>query len=1306
MEVPTDQKHQDDQTMAMSPAMSTVLPPPRPLDVKGDPWIEWKKWQSEFHLFSVATRLNMQPAEVQAATFLVTIGEEGRRIYRTFRFEDESDRNKLEVLITKFEQHCKPATNLTYHEFVFGSRDQTENEPFDDWLTELRILVQNCEFKEMEDRMLRSRIILGLRDKDLQKVLINENPELGKLIEKCRLREQSLMQYETIQGRAKGIAVNALNRDKTQIHCGRCGFARHEKDECPAKGKICKKCGKRNHFARVCKSRPGRKSRRDASQSIKGRQYKKEVDSLEHEYFLHSLSVNQVGGEKLWETEISIEDVKTTCRIDTGANCSVISKTVLEKITQKKFWKSNVFLKSFFGHKEQAIGEISLKLTKDDKTATAKFFVVTRDVPTTVSGRVSEDLGIIKLLAVVTQDENATHLYEVAEPFRDVFCGLGKLGNFTYHMKLKSPARGVVRPARKVPLALQEKVKAELDKMKSDGVIREVTDPTEWCSPMVTVVKKDKVRICMDPTDLNKALLREEYPMPTIEEVLSKIHSAKFFTTLDAACGFWQISLDEASSHLCTMSTPFGRFRFLRMPFGISSAPEVFQRSMHQVFSGLQGVEVVMDDILIWGKTKDDHDYNLKQVLQRCQEANLKLNLRKCRFLRTEVKYLGFLLTEHGVKIDPSRRDDILAIEAPKNVEELRKFLGMMTFVSRFLPNFSEMSSPLRDLLKKDNAWVWSVEQQTSFEKLREALVKVPVLAFYKPGKPIVLSVDASQRGVGAVILQENQPLGYSSRSLTECQQKYAQIEKEMLAIVHGCKRYHYYIFGQPKVFVETDHKPLEQIFKKPLHECPLRLQRMRLSLQRYPLQVQYKRGKDLHVADALSRFPSQKQLQEEEQEYDVNVTECVTASNKRLQEILQATDVDSDLSTLRRYASAGWPEKKSDVPEPLLPYWAIQDEIHVQDGIVYRSNRLIIPKAKRKEVLTLLHAAHGGIAKMKERARTVMYWPTMSAEIEQLTRNCLLCRKYQNAQARLPLHSHDLPNLPWQIVGIDLLTHNGDNYAVLVDAYSFFFELKKLSRTTSEALISFCASAFATHGIPERVRSDNGPPFNSAQFKTFLDNIGATHVTSSPHYPRSNGLVERAVQEAKKILNKTRYNSVDYYTALLEWRNMPRDSILKSPVERLMGRQTRTLLPTHPARLEPQVVSPARVKARLSEMRKRQRVYYNRGTTDLPELTSGTSALFFDKLRHVWSPAVVVGAAPYPRSYVLRTKDGTDLRRTREHIKPVQQDHQHEQGSSTPEPLDLASPHTTGPPVEAEQLPRRGTRPRKEPRRYPDPEN
>ncbi|PIK48181.1 hypothetical protein BSL78_14973 [Apostichopus japonicus] len=391
--------------------------------------------------------------------------------------------------------------------------------------------------------------------------------------------------------------------------------------------------------------------------------------------------------------------------------------------------------------------------------------------------------------------------------------------------------------------------------MEEIGVIERVTEPTEWVSSMVTVIKPDRkrVRICLDPKDLNEALERAHYPMKTIEEIVTKLPQAKVFSTLDANCGYWQLELDTDSSKLCTFNTPMGRYRYKRLPFGVNAAPEIFQRCMTELFDDLTGVEVIMDDILVWGSNEQEHDMRLEQVLQRCRDKKLKLNLDKCKFKVDEVPYIGHILTSDGVKPDIKKVKAIQEMHPPTNITELKRFLGMVNYVAKFVDNLSAISEPLRVLLRKDTVWQWNEEQQKSFDALKVMITNAPILKYFDTNKPVTLSVDASKSGVGAVLLQENKPVAYASKTFTEAQTRYAQIEKELAAIVYGCEKFHQYIFGR-MVTVETDHKPLESIFKKPLSRAPPRLQRMLLKLQKYVLSVSYKKGSELHVADALSR--------------------------------------------------------------------------------------------------------------------------------------------------------------------------------------------------------------------------------------------------------------------------------------------------------------------------------------------------------------------------------------------------------------------------------------------------------------------
>ncbi|XP_049515895.1 uncharacterized protein LOC125942024, partial [Dermacentor silvarum] len=522
-----------------------LLPPPRVLDTTGDVWQSWKTWRQEFELFATATYLNQQPKEVQAATFLMIIGEDARKTYSTFAFASDEEKSDVEVLKLKF---YKPALNLAYHEFRFGKRDQNEGESFNDWLTDLRVLAKSCEFGELEERMLRSRIILGIRDKKLQEKLVSENASFAKTVEMCRSREHGKEQCEEIQARPKShYAAEAKGR-----RCTKCAKIHQTDRVCPAKGRTCRKCGGRNHFAIACK----KMAKNFHSKEQKVASIETQDGETQGDFWLETVS-HVHGKDDRWTATIQIEGKPIFCKLDTGATCSIIARSQLQKITNKQPHDCNVVLNTFFGFQKKATKQVRLEVAMRESKIQTDFFVVEDEVAVTLSGAVAEELGLLKRVSYVEPLE----LYDAAKPYKDVFEGLGQLEGMVYHLKLKPGSQGAVKPARRIPIALQSKVKAELDRMETSGVIAQVTEPTEWASNMVVVTKGEKVRICLDPSDLNKALLREHYPMPTLEDIAPSISGAQYFTTLDAASGFWQIKLDEESSKICTMSTPYGRYR-------------------------------------------------------------------------------------------------------------------------------------------------------------------------------------------------------------------------------------------------------------------------------------------------------------------------------------------------------------------------------------------------------------------------------------------------------------------------------------------------------------------------------------------------------------------------------------------------------------------------------------------------------------------------------------------------------------------------------------------------------------------------
>ena len=489
---------------------------------------------------------------------------------------------------------------------------------------------------------------------------------------------------------------------------------------------------------------------------------------------------------------------------------------------------------------------------------------------------------------------------------------------------MKDDAQPKIHPPRKVPLSLIPKLKETLARLEKTGVISKSDKPSDWVNSLVIVEKKDgSLRLCLDPKDLNKAIKREYFKPPSIETISSKLSGKKVFTVIDMTNCYWHKKLDEKSSELCTFNTPFGRYKFNRMPFGICSASDIAQKMVENHFGNIDGVLAVHDDITISGKNTEEHDIILRQVLNRATESNIKFNRSKIQLRVKEVTYLGGIVSADGFKPDPMKVKAITNMPRPENKQALQRLLGMVNYLSSFIPNLSEITAPLRALLKKDVRWVWYHEHDQSLEKLKKCLTSKPVLKFYDVNKPTTLQVDASQHGLGAYILQ----VAYASRSLTTAETHYAQIEKELLAIVFGCERFHCYTYGVT-IDVQSDHKPLEQIMKKPLSQVPPRIQRLFLRLQKYQLSVRYVPGKYLYIADTLSRAflqePDDQSTSELHQDSEVMIHSLLSnlpVSDEKLIQLKEATSTDEILQILANTIKSGWPNNKRDISKEIVQY-------------------------------------------------------------------------------------------------------------------------------------------------------------------------------------------------------------------------------------------------------------------------------------------------------------------------------------------------------------------------------------------------
>ena len=537
---------------------------------------------------------------------------------------------------------------------------------------------------------------------------------------------------------------------------------------------------------------------------------------------------------------------------------------------------------------------------------------------------------------------------------------------------------------------------------------------------------------------------------------------------------------------------------------------------------------------------------------------------------------------------------------------------------------------------------------------LKTAISSAPVLKFFDSKEPVTLSVDASSKGLGAVILQNDRPVAYASKALTLSQQNYAQIEKEMLAIVFGCERFHDYLYAHREVTVETDHKPLETILKKPIHQAPLRLQKMILRTKPYLLNVRYIPGSHLVLADALSRAYLPIEAADQPDEFEINLLSYGHVSETMLQKLTAETGKDPELQQLHKVVMSGWPRTKDETPVEVRPYWNYRDEISCYEGLMFKGVRIIIPRSLRPETLQRIHAAHLGIEKCRARARTAVFWPGINAAIDDLVSQCSTCQQHQRSNQREPLIPQQVPQRPWCTVAADIFYFKGRDYLLVVDYFSKFPEVARLSNKTSEAVIMAMKDMFARHGIPERVIADN-MPFNSLKFKSFASDWEIEVVTSSPHYPKSNGLVERNVQTMKRLLKKADESKQDAFLALLEFRNSPITGMEVSPAELLMERKLRTRLPTVKSLLEPKTRPMSQVRQKLLLRQQRQKAYYDRGTRPLPTLREGESVRM--QQGREWTPAVVVKQHQAPRSYIIATPDGTQIRRNRVHLQSTKEE-------------------------------------------------
>lgn len=628
---------------------------------------------------------------------------------------------------------------------------------------------------------------------------------------------------------------------------------------------------------------------------------------------------------------------------------------------------------------------------------------------------------------------------------------------FKIHLKEDAVPFSVSSP-RRVALSLREPLKEELQKLVAEGIITPVTEPTEWCAPIVVEPKKDGgIRLCVDLSHLNKFVRTEQYQSPTpLEEVASITASeARWFTVFDAAKGYHQCPLHKDSVLKTTFITPFGRYAFLRAPYGVSSISDHYNRRMDEAFSGLAGFKKIVDDVVIYSRTREDHIRDVRTFMKRCEEKGISLNRKKLQLAQTSVKFAGFILSREGYKPDPQLTSAISLFPTPQNVSDLRSFFGLVNQVASFVDDVSELLMPLRSLLSSKNEFVWEERHERAFSAAKVALTSVPTMAYFDPRRPTTLSTDASRlKGLGFVLRQQQEDgtwrvIQAGSRFLTPTESRYATIELEATAVVWAMMKCRIFLAGLPSFQVITDHKPLIPIINsKTLDEIDNpRLQRLKMRMGDIgPFTASWVPGSQHKAADALSRSPTEAVAADDECGEDISVSSARSVAVAELQashtdllldRVKSATAEDPELQLLRDVILTGFPVSRADLTEPVRKYWPVQDRLYVDDGIIWCGLRVVVPSALRRSTLSSLHAGHLGKEKTKERARRVVYWPGMDIAIDNVTRGCSRCQRELPSHPRETMMHHDQAVRPFQVLDMDFADHAGGKYLVVVDGYS-----------------------------------------------------------------------------------------------------------------------------------------------------------------------------------------------------------------------------------------------------------------------------
>lgn len=1225
------------------------------LQSPGTPPIPWTRWRLMFEDWLVAIGFPATAAFAvrKAALLRASLGVEGARIYYSLA---AAEAEEYATVVGRLNGHFGRPSGVIFNRAQFTRHLQRPGDTIVQFLSTLRELAKKCNYPEEQfDERVRDQFAAGCCSDKIRERLLQE-PEtksLDDLVSLAATMERALLEAPALMSGRVSSDVAVATVDKAAFrqgrwkyqspsrsstsrfstsgticaNCGRQGHSAYD-SKCVAREAVCHGCGRVGHFRAQCRtSKPsgrgrGRQGRSSSSyrRNTAGTNSVDSTSACDDDVLTVTVSAINSTNRSTWSKasqftspgrfktvicEINGEPLELL--VDLGARVSVLNRQFYNRALRKlQLTPSDVVLHGYGGPTIPCKGCVHASVRVNNCWLQNFRFYITENGPSVMGVDLFDALGgvasvagsvlptsLTSSVAAVTVDQVQSSSSVCLEQYPVLLKQSGTLTGFVHKPLVDDTVTPVRQKFWHPPLAKREPIANELRRLEQDGVIERV-DASSWTSNILTVPKKDgSLRLCVNLTDVNRAIIPERYPLPTMDELTETIAGSVVFSKIDLLWGYLQLELAEESRYLTAFVTHIGVFRFRSLPFGLASGPSAFHQVIQKIIEGLDGCVNILDDILLYARSMAEHDERLRRLLERLSKYNATVRKDKCIIGASEVDFNGHRISASGILPLSSNVDAIQRIPVPEDPRQLSRFVSTAAYYLKFVPEFAELCDPLRQLLRADAVWNWSPTCQANFEELKHRIQSPPVLAHFDVNLPTIVTCDASAVAIGATLSQRHRdserPVAFASRTLSPAERRYSASERESLACLWACEHWHFYLYGR-KFTLVTDHQALKTLLTSGgTGHRPLRLHRWADRLFQYDFSVVYRPGKLNIVADCLSRaFPVPRPrllppappgevspaVVDEDDVMIQTIFGHLATSVVTLDMVVAATDTDVELQQIMQFVVQGWPAKKN-MPPTTSPFFQVRDELSlVASGrCLLRETRIVVPAALRRRLLELAHEGHPGISRMKSKCREAIWWPGIDADVERFVRDCQPCivsGKSLRPSAG-PLLPVPRPDVAWRKISLDIAGEfvaapTQHRYMIVaIDYHSKWPETATCSRVTSSAVIDFLNQIFDRFGLVEEIVTDNGAQFVSSEFESYLLSHGIRHSRSALYSPQANAEVERFNRVMKEGVRTGLADGQTFLTSvrhvLASYRMTPQTTTGVTPASLMLSFPVRTPL-------------------------------------------------------------------------------------------------------------------------------------------------